>query len=246
MPCSTSMSYAIFPKPFDRNDDIDFNLPLISHPLEKSHIAWIDWNRIEPAIMNYLDEHQVQWSMLDLCYRRRPGFPYNDIAEQPFAFVIAQKSDPIAWKALKEGIVRIIQRERPMKTIKVELMDGNVNPHLASMGSGIICRHSMATLGGYLHTTAQGLRETCIRNPAEPRIWPYQSPCCQATTLPRSKALRQRYDCGICLRYIPIDQRVVSTYRTAGPARNNILMCTLRSLRGSQSPIVKRNVNDLG
>lgn len=37
-----------------------------------------------------------------------------------------------------------------MKTIKVELMDGKVNPHLASMGSGIICRHSMATLGGYI------------------------------------------------------------------------------------------------
>lgn len=84
------------PDSVDRNDDIDFNLPLISHPLEKSHMAWIDWNRIEPAIMNYLNEHQVQWSMLDLCYCRRPGFPYNDIAKQPVAFVIAQKSDPIA------------------------------------------------------------------------------------------------------------------------------------------------------
>jgi hypothetical protein len=137
----------------NREDDVKFNLPLVSHPLSQSHPARGNWTDLRDKIRNYLQEQKVNWSAFDVVHRRRPGVYYDEDSPEPVLLVIVTREGTTDWVKIKRGLKECLPNLFPRGfKIGVEIMDGKVDLQ-SWIVRGIMNNfdNKGGTLGGFIH-----------------------------------------------------------------------------------------------
>ncbi len=87
----------------DRSKDVHHNLPLVSAALENDDPLLHQLSAIEDAVQDYLDEANIDWSMVDVCHRCSPNVKYPENLPPPVILVMATPRDE-HWPEVKRGL----------------------------------------------------------------------------------------------------------------------------------------------
>jgi hypothetical protein len=143
----------------NRDNDVKFNLPLVSYPLSDDDEARKIWKEIQEGVEEVLTKSKIAWSMIDICYRRRPGYDYTKttVKYKPVVLIIANRTseqESGKLKATLQNKIKMIISSLNMTDIElgVELVNGRVRLQGPPIGTGLIeCGNVFGgTLGGWV------------------------------------------------------------------------------------------------